>query len=247
MYLRKYNKYKKRYLDLKNNQLLGGNSCSCKAQSNPPSLEGKKNITDKEKYDQLVYETKKKLDDLKLKLALLKRVNDEKFNQLTLEEKNIELAQTKIQFAIDAHCLIKVKENNEKFIYGLYYDSSNPIEQCSFEFFKDNPHILLIFNDNTSGDGRGGNAIARYYTNSLGIPTGPGFSSLDKKINGKTARVYIDEAIQKIRNKIQLKNYTYIIYSIKDLNDDTLGTDIFSGTIGQDVVNYITEQIYGLI
>ena len=86
-----------------------------------------------------------------------------------------------------------------------------------------------------------------------------GFTSLDEKITTSvfsgpkmestliidaTAKEIIDNEIQEIKDLISRYNYDTIIWS----QDETgkLGSSIFKGSLGQDVIDYITDQIKNL-
>jgi hypothetical protein len=110
---------------------------------------------------------------------------------------------------------------------------------------------LFIFNDNEM-DHRtpkigGGNAVIRQFNKysrlekprSAGIPTGSfgGYSKLDAD-----AKSVIDAAINDIRELLAIHGYQRVYFSA-DLSGK-LGTSIFQ--IGDDVRDYITEQIMNL-
>ena len=133
---------------------------------------------------------------------------------------------------------------------------------------------LFIFNDNVnqmlSSTGGGGNASIRPYNKygtyknyprSAGIPTGyygshggKGFDSLDEiipihysKINGNTAKDYINFSIKEIKDLILDKKYKRIYFSAginKNTGKIQLGTSIFA--VNQEVIDYITEEIFKL-
>lgn len=116
---------------------------------------------------------------------------------------------------------------------------------------KEYKDALFIFNDNEadhcSDVPGGGNAAVRPYNRfsavfpprSAGIPTGDfrGYTSLTPK-----AKATIDAAVDEIRALIQEHGYSRVFYSADE--DGKLGTSIFS--IGDDVRDYITEQILSL-
>lgn len=116
---------------------------------------------------------------------------------------------------------------------------------------KDYKDSLFIFNDNEvdhcSDVPGGGNAAIRSYNRfsavfpprSAGIPTGDnrGYSSLTPR-----AKSAIDSAIEEIRELIKEHGYSRVFFSADE--NGKLGTSIFS--IGDDVRDYITEQILSL-
>ena len=137
-------------------------------------------------------------------------------------------------------------------------------------------NTLFIFNDNVeshnTSSGGDGNAAIRIYNKhrtdggkpqSAGISTGfldsyRGFLSLKEQINkivsmqngGKkqlkgTAQEIIDSDIQEIRDLIKTHGYDKIIWS-KDETTGKLGAALFKDTLGQDVIEYITQQIKNL-
>jgi len=113
---------------------------------------------------------------------------------------------------------------------------------------------LFIFNDNemhhnTNIKG-GGNAAVRPYNKhnmqlkmprSAGIPTGTvvGYSVLTASVKG-----CIDSSIEEIKDLLRTHSYEAIYYSI-DSKTSKLGTGIFR--VGQDVIDYIDQQINGLM
>lgn len=111
---------------------------------------------------------------------------------------------------------------------------------------------LFIFNDNVYDHKKyfrgGGNAAIRPYNKynpeiqvprSAGIPTGDtgGFSTLDEN-----AKYHIDKTIEEIKELIEEHGFSRVYYSADE--DGKLGTSIF--TIGDDVRDYITEQIQSM-
>jgi hypothetical protein len=112
---------------------------------------------------------------------------------------------------------------------------------------------LYIFNDNVEDHSSavvgGGVAAIRVYNIysgllpplSAGIPTGShgvGFASLDSNL----AKDHIDSAIEEIKNLIEMSGYKSLYFS--SAPDGLIGSKIF--TIGQDVRQYITDQIRAL-
>jgi len=115
---------------------------------------------------------------------------------------------------------------------------------------------LFIFNDNISHHHTnikgGGNAIIRPFNKygkggiirSSGIPTckyiprkiSKRFSILSEIFYNKSAKEYIDESIEEIKN---------ILKNNKSEDNNLIGDKIFN--IGLDVKKYITEKIYELI
>jgi len=111
---------------------------------------------------------------------------------------------------------------------------------------------LFIFNDDIESihkynKGKG-NAIIRPYNKynpaikiprSAGIPTGTRVKNQGFKRLDDTTKIYIDDAIENIKNLIKQYNYNKIVFSAN--SDGNLGSGIFK--IDQSVINYITEQI----
>jgi hypothetical protein len=130
---------------------------------------------------------------------------------------------------------------------------------------------LCIFNDNTpqwewhgmfptecQGAG-GGNACARPWQSkedAIGIPTGP-FGSLTDTYTisfgignermHHTAKEIIDEAIKRIvQVLVKHPEKEAIYYSVDNPTSNKIGLAIFSGVVGDDVVDYITQRIIEL-
>jgi hypothetical protein len=116
-------------------------------------------------------------------------------------------------------------------------------------------NALFIFNDNiesknSSTNGLGNACIREYSINgnlevpkSAGIPTGShifrGFKSLTQK-NKK----YIDDSIDIIKTLIKSGAYSTIYYSCESFDSKLIGDSSFK--IGEDVKEYITEEIWKL-
>ena len=120
-----------------------------------------------------------------------------------------------------------------------------------FEFFGLNPSV-----EQSAG---GGNAIARtmqHLGHSIGMPTGP-FHSLtqqvslrlrsDDAIQQHSAKAIIDEAICRIVRLFLSNDAKDTLYYSVNPNDPEnsrrLGLAIFAGAVGDDVVDYISDQL----
>jgi hypothetical protein len=139
-------------------------------------------------------------------------------------------------------------------IIGSIYTGNNTVGDFNWMIKQsDYTNCLFIFNDNiehhlTNKKG-GGNAIIRQYNKfssldkprSAGIPTGTlkngGFTILDEEV-----KVIIDNSISVIKDLIQKYKFDTVYFS-QD-SSGKLGTSIFK--VNQDVIDYITEQIYKL-
>lgn len=116
-------------------------------------------------------------------------------------------------------------------------------------------NALFIYNDNiesknSTTNGLGNACVREYNLNSnlqvpksAGIPTGSiifrGFRSLTPE-NKK----YIDDSIDVIKTLIKKYKYDSIFYSCESSNSNLIGDSSFK--VGQDVKEYITEQIHKL-
>lgn len=122
---------------------------------------------------------------------------------------------------------------------------------CQFEFFGLNPSVKQ-----SAG---GGNAIAReaqHLGHSIGMPTGP-YHSLTEQVqiqlkpNGSikehSAKEIIDEAICRIVRLFLDDTAKDTLYYSVNPNDPEesyrLGLAIFAGAVGEDVVDYISDEI----
>ena len=120
-----------------------------------------------------------------------------------------------------------------------------------FEFFGLNPSV-----EQSAG---GGNAIARvsqHLGHSIGMPTGP-FHSLTQQVQIKlgpndskqqhSAKEVIDEAILRIVRLFLANDAKDTLYYSVNPNDPEdsrrLGLAIFAGAVGDDVVDYISDEI----
>jgi hypothetical protein len=139
-------------------------------------------------------------------------------------------------------------------VIGSIYNGNNTVGDFNWmikqSIYKD---CLFIFNDNieyhlTNKKG-GGNAIIRQFNRfsslakpmSAGIPTGTlafgGFTKLDEEV-----KTIIDGSINEIKELIEKYNFDTVYFS-QD-SSGKLGTSIFK--VNQDVIDYITDQIYKL-
>lgn len=120
-----------------------------------------------------------------------------------------------------------------------------------FEFFGLNPSV-----EQSAG---GGNAIARvsqHLGHSIGMPTGP-FHSLTQQvyvqlrsndlIQQHSAKEVIDEAVSRIVRLFLANDAKDTLYYSVNPNDPQesrrLGLAIFAGAVGDDVVDYISDEI----
>ena len=120
-----------------------------------------------------------------------------------------------------------------------------------FEFFGLNPSV-----EQSAG---GGNAIARtmqHLGHSIGMPTGP-FHSLTQEVSMKfhpddelqvhSAKAVIDEAIYRIVRLFLSNDAKDTLYYSVNPNDPEdsrrLGVMIFAGAVGDDVLDYISNQL----
>ena len=117
-------------------------------------------------------------------------------------------------------------------------------------------NALFIYNDNiesknSSTNGFGNACVREYNINgnlevpkSAGIPTGSyifrGFKSLTQE-NKK----YIDDSIDVIKTLIKTYKYSSVYYSCESPDSKLIGDSLFK--VGQDVKEYITEEIWKLI
>jgi len=180
--------------------------------------------------------------------SYMKMKTEQETIQKELEQKTLHVIQT---FQVDKHT---------KYVLAHNYTQNH-----GFNKFRNFDSVLLIFNDNLVGEGLGGNAQSRYYSNSLGIPTGDhslqggkGFTNLmfdnpdtykyeyyksPNQGQNYSVKDIIDMSITNI--KTYLKNHPkviYVIYSGDSSNNQKLGTNIFQP--GVKVVDYITDEIH---
>ncbi len=128
---------------------------------------------------------------------------------------------------------------------------------------------VMAFNDNTRQWVRflntkqkdaagGGNACARPYQHTgdaIGIPTGP-FASLDEISEGvefpedgvqeRTAKEIIDRAFVQIRDLFVARPDKHVLYYSAEDDSDDIGLAIFKGSVGVDVIEYITAKLKAL-
>ena len=139
-------------------------------------------------------------------------------------------------------------------VIGSIYTGNNTVGDFNWMIKQsDYTNCLFIFNDNiechlTNKKGSG-NAIIRQFNRfsslakpmSSGIPTGTlkygGFTKLDEEV-----KTIIDGSITEIKELIEKYNFDTVYFS-QD-SSGKLGTSIFK--VNQDVIDYITEQIYKL-
>ena len=139
-------------------------------------------------------------------------------------------------------------------VIGSIYNGNNTVGDFNWMIKQsDYTNCLFIFNDNiechlTNKKGSG-NAIIRQFNRfssldkprSAGIPTGTlkygGFTKLDEEVE-----TIIDGSINEIKELIEKYNFDTVYFS-QD-SSGKLGTSIFK--VNQDVIDYITEQIYKL-
>jgi len=139
-------------------------------------------------------------------------------------------------------------------VIGSIYTGNNTLGDFNWMIKQtEYKNCLFIFNDNIEHHASckigKGNAIIRQYNKfsslnrprSVGIPTGTyvfgGFSKLDEEV-----KTIIDDSINEIKDLIQKYNFDTVYFS-QD-SSGKLGTSIFK--VNEDVINYITEQIYKL-